>query len=301
MNHFPSGAHDHDHEPLPGDDRPHKRCPIPSVPHLATGALLRYYRVQGNWSYQRVQERTGISDRRLHGIELARRPLEEDVARTLLDIYGAGQEAQAAAALLSGGHVHEARDQVFQRGSWVMALKAAAQEAVLLSTGPLRLACDLAAPAAPTPGRAQYRCRTLLLLHEPALHRTSVQQLARLIALVERRSLTVRLVPGGLSVPEGLLTEWSLTAGISDTSAAECQRRQLYVTHIPGQAPWARNGEPAHPERQLIQLAALRARTPLDSVHQLRQATVRPRIWTTGGGKSPARSASADPAARRLA
>jgi hypothetical protein len=257
--------------------------------------------MQAHLSYQRVQERTGISGRRLHGIELARSPLGEGVARTLLGIYGAGQEAQAAAVLLSGGHVHEVRDEAFQRDSWMLALKAAAQDAVLLSTGPLRLAFALAAPAAPTPGRAQYRCRTMLLLHEPALHRTPVQQLARLSALIERRSLTVRLVPGNLGVPEGLLTEWSLTAGIPDTSAAECQRRQMYVTHIPGQAPWARNGHPAHPDRQMIQMAAHRARTPLDSAHQLRQATSQPRTWTTGRGQSPARTASADPAGKRLA
>ncbi|GHH25776.1 helix-turn-helix domain-containing protein [Streptomyces rubradiris] len=296
MNHCPPDPHAH--EPIAGDDRPPKRCPIPSVPHLATGALLRYYRIQANLSYQRVQERTGISDRRLYGIELARRPLERDVARTLLDIYGAGQEAQAVTVLLSGGHVHETHHQVFQRSSWMMALKAAAQEAVLLSTGPLRLAFDLAAPAAPIPGRAQYRCRTMLLLHEPALDRTPVQHLARLIALIGRRALTVRLVPGDLNVPDGLLTEWSLTAGISETSAAECRRRQLYVMHALGQEPWARNGQLARPERQMIELAALRARTPLDSVHHLRQAASRPRIRTTGGGCGPARSASA---AKRLA
>ncbi|MFF7097777.1 helix-turn-helix transcriptional regulator [Streptomyces rubradiris] len=295
MNHCPPDPHNH--EPIPGDDRPPKRCPIPSVPHLATGALLRYYRLQANLSYQRVQERTGISDRRLYGIELARRPLERDIARTLLDIYGAGQEAQAVTALLSGGHMHETHHQVFQRSSWMMALKAAAQEAVLLSSGPLRLAFDLAAPAAPIPGRAQHRCRTMLLLHEPALDRTPVQQLARLIALIQRRALTVRLVPGNLRVPEGLLTEWSLTAGITDTSAAECRRRQLYVRHTP-HTPLARNGQPAHSDRQMIQLAALRARTPLDSVHQLRQAASRPRTRTTGAGQSPARTASA---AKRLA
>ncbi|MDN3260816.1 hypothetical protein QWJ26_13525 [Streptomyces sp. CSDS2] len=289
MNPCPSDPHDP--EPVPGDDHPPKRCAVPSVPHLATGALLRYCRIQANLSYQRVHKCTGISDRQLHGIELARRPLEEDVARTLLDFYGAGQEVQAVAALLSGGHVHQARDQAFQRGSWMTALMAASQGAVMLSTGPLRLAIGLATPAPPPPGRAQYRCRTTLLLHEPALNRIPVQQLARLIALIERRTLTVRLVPGGLSVPEGLLTEWSLTAGTSGTSAAACQRRRLYVTHIPEQAPLARNGEPAHPDRQMIQLAARHARSPQDSTYQLRQAAHRSRV----------RAALVDPAVARRA
>ncbi|KUN17600.1 hypothetical protein AQJ11_37695 [Streptomyces corchorusii] len=273
------------------------------MPHLITGSLMRHYRIAAGLSYQRARELTAISNKRLHGIELTRSPLTEETARTLLHAYGApGEDVQVATALLRMGHAHQAQVDVVQSGSWVSALREASQETLIFSTGLLLPVVDATAPGTPARGRATHHCRTVLLLHEGALERAPAELLAQLIRLVDRRAITVRLVHSQFAPLEGWLTEWTLTAGSREGSAAERARRQLYVRHTLQERFLARNGHPALQDRQIIQAAIRHSLPTAASADQLRQAM----LWSrsraaTGGRRNPAAAPSDGPSVRRPA
>ncbi|UFQ99790.1 hypothetical protein KBP30_00395 [Streptomyces sp. Go40/10] len=281
-------------------------CHVPSVPHQLVGVLLRYHRIRAGLSCSRAGQLTQIPGQRLQDMELTRKPGTGQTIRTLLHTYGAPEEvAQSAVALMSthaGGHHHQISAGALQHSGWVPALKAGAQETVILSTGPLTPVVDLAAPGARLSGSAQHHRRTVLLLQESVLGRAPAEQLASLVRLINSRSLTVRLVPAEFAAPVRLVTEWTLTAWSWDGTVSERRRRQLYVTHVLQRAPIGRNGAAALADRQLIQAAMHRSLPAPASAHHLRQAMQRPRSWViTGGRRNPAGTAADGPAARRPA
>lgn len=278
---------------MPYDSRPpapcRASCPVPSVPALLVSVLLRHHRTQRGLNMRKAGQLAEIEDKRLRGIEHARRPVTAQTVRTLMGLYEApeGKVREAIDLLRSaeGGHRHEVDAELLQDSEWMTALKGAARQAVILGAAPLRQAVALASAVAPARDRGQQHYGTMLLLHEAVLEQAPVQHLTPLIPLVERKALSIRLIGGAFTAPPGLVTEWTLTAWGRDDSEAQRLRRQLYVTHAPNEVPVARNGPAAVADRQLIQAATRQALLAPVSAHLLKHALRHPRSWVIAGNR----------------